>query len=77
MIELFTNVSKKVKDETKFWVDIAMLNPNPQEGAKEILTYQNTLKTEEEKDFVDFYFNLRILQEREDEKLNESNSNQR
>ena len=77
MIELFTNVSKKVKDETKFWVDIAMLNPNPQEGAKEILAYQNTLKTEEEKDFVDFYFNLRMLQEREDEKLDESNSNQR
>lgn len=77
MIELFANVSKKVKDETKFWVDIAMLNPNPQEGAKEILAYQNTLKTEEEKDFVDFYFNLRMLQEREDEKLDESNSNQR
>ena len=77
MIELFTNVSKKVKDETKFWVDIAMLNPNPQEGAKEILAYQNTLKTEEEKDFIDFYFNLRMLQEREDEKLDESNSNRR
>ena len=77
MIELFANVSKKVKDETKFWVNIAMLNPNPQEGAKEILAYQNTLKTEEEKDFVDFYFNLRMLQEREDEKLDESNSNQR
>ena len=77
MIELFANVSKKVKDETKFWVDIAMLNPNPQEGAKEILAYQNTLKTEEEKDFVDFYFNMRMLQEREDEKLDESNSNQR
>ena len=66
MVELFANVPKKVKDETKFWVDIAMLNPNPQEGAKEILAYQNTLKTEEEKDFVDFYFNMRMLQERED-----------
>lgn len=75
MVELFANVSKKVKDEIKFWVDIAMLNPNPMDGAKEILAYQNTLKTEEEKDFVDFYFNMRMLQEREDEKLNESNSN--
>ena len=75
MVELFANVSKKVKDETKFWVDIAMLNPNPKEGAKEILAYQNTLKTEEEKEFVDFYFNMRMLQEREDEKLDESNSN--
>lgn len=73
MIELFVNVSKKVKDETKFWVEIAMLNPNPQEGAKEILAYRNTLKTEEEKDFVDFYFNMRTLEEKG---LNESNSNQ-
>ena len=72
MIELFVNVSKKVKDETKFWVEIAMLNPNPQEGAKEILAYRNTLKTEE-KDFVDFYFNMRMLEEKG---LNESNSNQ-
>ena len=72
MIELFTNVSKKVKDETKFWVEIAMLNPDPQEGAKEILAYQNTLKTEEEKNFVDFYFNMRMLEEKG---LDESNSN--
>ena len=73
MIELFANVSKKVKDETKFWVEIAMLNPDPQEGAKEILAYRNTLKTEEEKDFVDFYFNMRMLEEKG---LDESNSNQ-
>ena len=74
MIELFANVSKKVKDETKFWVEIAMLNPDPQEGAKEILAYQKTLKTEEEKNFVDFYFNMRMLEEKD---LDESNSNQR
>ena len=73
MIELFANVSKKVKDETKFWVEIAMLNPDPQEGAKEILAYRKTLKTEEEKDFVDFYFNMRMLEEKG---LDESNSNQ-
>ena len=73
MVELFANVSKKVKDETKFWVEIAMLNPDPKEAAKEILAYRNTLKTEEEKDFVDFYFNMRMLEEKD---LNESNSNQ-
>lgn len=72
MVELFPNVSKKVKDETKFWVEIAMLNPDPQEGAKEILAYQSTLKTEEEKNFVDFYFNMRMLEEKS---LDESNSN--
>lgn len=66
MKEIFNNVSKTVKDRTKFWVDIAMLNPNPQEAAKEILAFQKTLETQEEKDFVDFYFNLRMLQLREE-----------
>ena len=52
-----------------------MLNPDPREAAEELLAYQKTLKTEEEKNFVDFYFNMRMLQLREDEKFDESNSN--
>lgn len=64
MIELFSNVSKKVKERTKFWVDIALLNPNPMEQAKEILKYRDSLEKEEEKEFVDFYVNLRALQVR-------------
>ena len=64
MIELFTNVSKEVKERTKFWVDIALLNPNPMEQAKEILKYRDSLEREEEKEFVDFYVNLRALQAR-------------
>ena len=49
-----------------------MLNPDPQEGAKEIFAYRKTLKPEEEKDFVDFYFNMRMIEEKS---LDESNSN--
>ena len=45
MKEIFSNVSKTIKDRTKFWVDIAMLNPDPQEAAKEILAFQKTLET--------------------------------
>ena len=74
MIELFKNVSDKVKNETKFWFEICLLKNDPREAAKILLDFQKTLQTEEEKDYVDFYFNMRMLQLREEE-LNESNSN--
>ena len=64
MTELFADVSKQVKDRTKFWVDIALLNPNPMEQAQEILKFRNSLEREDEKEFVDFYVNLRALQAR-------------
>ena len=64
MTELFADVSKQVKDRTKFWVDIALLNPNPMEQAQEILKFRNSLEREDEKEFVDFYVNLRALQDR-------------
>ena len=64
MTELFVDVSKQVKDRTKFWVDIALLNPNPMEQAQEILKFRNSLEREDEKEFVDFYVNLRALQDR-------------
>lgn len=75
MVELFKNVSEKVKSETKFWFEICLLKNDPKEAAKILLDFQKTLQTEEEKDYVDFYFNMRMLQLRE-EKLNEGNSNQ-
>lgn len=66
MTELFADVSKQVKDRTKFWVDIALLNPNPMEQAQEILKFRNSLEREDEKEFVDFYVNLRALQARDE-----------
>lgn len=66
MTELFANVSKQVKDRAKFWVDIALLNPNPMEQAQEILKFRNSLEREDEKEFVDFYVNLRALQARDE-----------
>ena len=66
MTELFADVSKQVKDRAKFWVDIALLNPNPIERAQEILNFRNSLEREDEKEFVDFYVNLRALQARDE-----------
>ena len=55
MTELFADVSKQVKDRTKFWVDIALLNPDPMARAQEILKFRNSLEREDEKEFVDFF----------------------
>lgn len=66
MTELFADVSKQIKDRAKFWVDIALLNPNPMERAQEILKFRNSLEREDEKEFVDFYVNLRALQARDE-----------
>ena len=66
MTELFADVSKQVKDRAKFWVDIALLNPDPLVRAQEILNFRNSLEREDEKEFVDFYVNLRALQARDE-----------
>lgn len=66
MTELFADVSKQVKDRTKFWVDIALLNPDPMARAQEILNFRNSLEKEDEKEFVDFYVNMRALQARDE-----------
>ena len=66
MTELFADVSKQVKDRAKFWVDIALLNPDPMARAQEILNFSNSLEREDEKEFVDFYVNMRALQARDE-----------
>lgn len=71
MVELFSNVSEDVKKATRFWVDTALLTKNPKRAAESIYEFQKSLKDEEEKAFVDFYFTMKVLQEGEE---NESNS---
>ena len=66
MTELFVDVSKQVKDRAKFWVDIALLNPDHMTRAQEILKFRNSLEREDEKEFVDFYVNMRALQARDE-----------
>jgi prephenate dehydrogenase len=66
MTELFADVSKQVKDRAKFWVDIALLNPDTMARAQEILNFRNSLEREDEKEFVDFYVNMRALQARDE-----------
>ena len=76
MIEIFNNISQKTKEQVRFWVNVALTKENPMDAAKVISNFSKTLKTEEEQNFLDFYFNMRLLQLKEDEEqLNENHSN--
>ena len=70
MIELFTNVPQQTKNRLKFWLEMLSNEKNPITWSRKILDFRETLQTEEEKEFVDFYINY--LGEL---KKNEDNSN--
>jgi predicted solute-binding protein len=76
MKEIFNNISQRTKEQVRFWVNVALTKENPMDAAKVISNFSKTLKTEEEQSFLDFYFNMRLLQLKEDEEqLNENHSN--
>ena len=70
MIELFSNVPQQTKNRLKFWLEMLSKEKNPIIWSRKILDFRETLQTEEEKEFVDFYINY--LGEL---KKNEDNSN--
>ena len=70
MIELFSNVPQQTKNRLRFWLEMLSKEKNPIIWSRKILDFRETLQTEEEKEFVDFYINY--LGEL---KKNEDNSN--
>ena len=70
MIELFANVPQQTKNRLRFWIEMLSKEKNPIIWAKKILEFRESLQTEAEKEFVDFYINY--LGEL---KKNENNSN--
>ena len=70
MIELFANVPQQTKNRLKFWLEMLSKEKNPIIWSRKILNFRETLQTEEEKEFIDFYINY--LGEL---KKNEDNSN--
>lgn len=70
MIELFANVPQQTKNRLRFWIEMLSKEKNPIIWSKKILNFRESLQTEEEKEFVDFYINY--LGEL---KKNEDNSN--
>ena len=72
MIELFANVRQQTKNRLRFWLEMLSKEKNPVIWSRKILDFRETLQTEEEKEFVDFYINY--LGEL---KKNEDNSNRK
>lgn len=69
MQEIFKQIPDRIKEQAKYWVDLALKQKNPYDAAAMVAEYANSCFNEEEKDFVDFYFNLRL-----EELLNENNN---
>ena len=57
MIELFANVPQQTKNRLRFWLEMLSKEKNPVIWSRKILDFRETLQTEEEKEFVDFYIN--------------------
>ena len=60
MTELFSNISDELREETKFWITFALLKKDPYKSAKMIEDFKKRLRTEEEKNYVDFAFQAKI-----------------
>ena len=69
MIEIFTNIPEEVKRQTELVANFIFSNFKPEAGLKFMESYITSCENEEEKDFIRFYFNMRMEQ-----LLNENNN---
>ena len=62
MIELFADIPEEVKTITKFWAEVSLAQPDIKDTIRMMDEYYNSCTDEEEKDFVNFYFNMKMQQ---------------
>lgn len=72
MIELFQNLSEETKNMITSYIDIALINADPQKIPNLINDFVKIMPTEEMANFADFYFRLKM-----EELRNGDNNNQR
>lgn len=68
MQEIFENISKNVKEIAEIAWRLAMSQSNPIEAAKflnNVTNYYEQIMTEEEIEFLRFYFNMKMEAEKE------------
>ena len=58
--EIFQDISKEFKACAEFIFNMALRQHNPQSVVKTLNNFTNSCINEEEKQFVEFYFNLRM-----------------
>ena len=59
MVELFADVPAHIKEQAELWVNLALRQNNPVKAMK-IMEEFRPMLNDREKEFVDFYFNLRL-----------------
>lgn len=69
MVEIFTNIPEEVKEQTRLVANFIFSKLEPESGLKFMESYISSCHDEEEKEFVRFYFNMRMEQI-----LNENNN---
>lgn len=62
MIELFADLPEEVKRKTELIIDFIISHFEPQQGIDFITNYANSCADEQEKQFIKFYFSLRMEQ---------------
>lgn len=70
MTEIFADIPEWVKLQAQSWFDLAIRQKNPGVGVKMLNDYKNSTLSDYEREFVDFYFQLRM-----EEILNANHSN--
>lgn len=70
MKEIFANISDTTKQQAAFMFEMFLRQKNIPKSIEMLSNYVNTTSNEEEKQFLDFYFNMRL-----EELRNESNFN--
>lgn len=62
MIELFPDIPEQVRKNAEFMFEMALRQKNILSTIKVLNEYTETCSSEEEKEFVEFYFNMRMEQ---------------
>lgn len=60
MTELFTELPDNVKRQTEKFVDITLQNDDPFDIVNILNEYTESCQSEEEREFVQFYINMRL-----------------
>lgn len=60
MIELFTDVPEYAKQQSKFWVDLALQQQDAADGIRMLEEYRKSCLNDKEREFLDFYLGLEI-----------------
>lgn len=66
MIELFSDISPRLKENAEFIFDMALRQKNLYETAKILQNFTQLIEDDNEREFVEFYFNMRMEQIKND-----------